>query len=130
MILASAIAWPAFADDARAERPNIHRSAHATVQVGKASWYGRRNAGRLTASGERFDPRAMTCAHRTLPMGSVIKVTDIATGRTVSLEVNDRGPFVRGRIVDLSQAAAEQLGMDDNGVVLVRIEVLSLASAT
>ncbi len=99
----------------------------ASVQVGKASWYGRRNSGRLTASGERFNPQAMTCAHRTLPLGSVVKVTDVATEKSVSLEVTDRGPYVKGRIVDLSEGAARKLGVGDKGVMVVRLEVVSTA---
>jgi len=95
------------------------------VQVGAASWYGRWHAGRLTATGERFNPQAMTCAHRTLPLGSVVKVTDLATGKNVSLAVNDRGPYVKGRIVDLSEGAARELGVGDRGVTLVRLEVIS-----
>jgi len=102
---------------------------HAAVQVGAASWYGRWHAGRLTASGERFNPQAMTCAHRTLPLGSVVKVTDMSTGRSVSLEVNDRGPYVRGRILDLSEGAARELGVENRGVLLVRIEVVGVAPA-
>jgi rare lipoprotein A len=103
----------------------LHQPARPTVQVGKASWYGRRNAGRLTANGERFNPEAMTCAHRTFPLGSVVKVTDIATGKNVSLEVNDRGPYVKGRIVDLSEGAARELGVGNKDLILVRVELIS-----
>jgi rare lipoprotein A len=68
----------------------------------------------------------MTCAHRTFPLGSVVKVTDIATGKNVSLEVNDRGPYVKGRIVDLSEGAARELGLGSKGLILVRVELISI----
>jgi rare lipoprotein A len=99
----------------------------AKPQVGTASHYGRGRAGRLTASGERFNPNAMTCAHRTLPLGSVVKVTDIATGKHVSVKVNDRGPFVRGRILDLSDRAARELGVGGRGLLHVTVEVTDAA---
>ena len=103
-----------------------------TTQEGIASWYGYGpyHPGRRTASGERFDPQAMTCAHRTLPMGSLVRVTEIATGNAVVVKVNDRGPFGKGRIVDLSEGAARELGIRQKGVTLVRLEVVRpLASA-
>jgi rare lipoprotein A len=101
-------------------------ATQSATQVGTASHYGRGRAGRLTASGERFDPEAMTCAHKTLPLGSVVKVTDIATGKHVSVKVNDRGPYVRGRIVDLSDKAARELGAGDKGLLHVSVEVTSI----
>jgi rare lipoprotein A len=107
---------------------SIHRRS-ATIQVGTASWYGRGHAGRITASGEPLDPRAMTCAHRSLPFGSVVRVTDIANGKHVSLRVNDRGPYVKGRIVDLSDGAARELGGSDKGLMIVRVEIVSIANA-
>jgi rare lipoprotein A (peptidoglycan hydrolase) len=97
--------------------------ADLKTQIGTASHYGRAHAGRMTASGERFNPEAMTCAHRTLPLGSVVKVTDIATGKQVSVKVNDRGPYIRGRILDLSERAARELGGGDHGLLHVSIEV-------
>jgi rare lipoprotein A len=96
-------------------------------QVGTASHYGPGRAGRLTASGERFNPNAMTCAHRTLPLGSVVKVTDIATGKHVSVKVNDRGPYIRGRILDLSDRAARELGVGGRGLLHVSVEVTDAA---
>jgi rare lipoprotein A len=127
ILLASMCTMPALAGPSHKSHIELHRPA--TVQVGKASWYGRWHAGRLTANGERFNPQAMTCAHRTLPLGSVVKVTDIATGRNVSLEVNDRGPYVKGRIIDLSEGAARELGVGDKGVTLVRLGVISTAQS-
>ena len=106
-----------------------HFESHhpAAVEVGIASWYGYGpwHPGRRTASGERLNPQAMTCAHRTLPLGSVVRVTDVRTGKDVVLEVNDRGPYGRGRIVDLSEGAARELGIRKKGVTLVRLEVVS-----
>jgi rare lipoprotein A len=91
------------------------------IQHGMASWYGR---GQGTASGERFDKRAMTAAHRSFPMNTRVRVTNQRNGRAVILRINDRGPFVRGRIIDVSEAAAEQLGMKEAGVVPVKVERL------
>ena len=123
ILLVSAAAIPAYAAPSNKEHIEAHRPAH--VQVGKASWYGRWHAGRLTANGERFNPQAMTCAHRSLPLGSVVRVTNVETGKDVALEVNDRGPYVKGRILDLSEGAARELGVGIKGLMLVRLEVLS-----
>ena len=94
------------------------------VQEGIASWYGGKHHGGPTASGERFNKHAMTAAHRTLPMGTRVRVTNKKNGRTVVVRINDRGPYGKGRIIDLSEAAARQLDMIDAGVVQVRVEVL------
>lgn len=91
-------------------------------QVGIASWYGSRHHGRRTASGERFDMRAMTAAHRTLPMDTVVRVTNLENDRTVMVRINDRGPYVPGRVIDLSSEAARALGMRRKGLARVRIE--------
>ncbi len=88
---------------------------------GMASFYGPGFAGRLTASGERFDPREFTAAHRTLPFGSCVRVVDVKTGKEVKVRVTDRGPHVPGRVIDLSKAAAEKLGIVDQGVAQVRL---------
>jgi rare lipoprotein A len=95
----------------------------ASDQTGLASYYGEKFRGRPTASGEIFDPDKMTAAHKTLEFGSVVKVTRLDTGRSVTVRVNDRGPFVEGRIIDLSTAAAKKLDMIAAGVVKVRVEV-------
>ncbi len=95
-------------------------------QEGRASWYGRRHQGHPTASGERYDMAALTCAHRTLPLGTRVLVTNLDNGRAVELRVNDRGPFVDGRILDLSYAAAERLGALGAGVVPVRVRVVAV----
>jgi rare lipoprotein A len=94
-------------------------------QTGDASWYGEPHHGRRTASGETFDMNERTAAHRTLPMGTRLLVTNLETGRTVVVRVNDRGPDVAGRIIDLSYAAARELDAVGDGVVRVRIRVLS-----
>ena len=92
-------------------------------EVGLASYYGREHDGRRTASGEIFDMNEMTAAHRTLPFGTRVRVTDLANGRQVTVRINDRGPFRRGRIVDLSYAAARKLGIVGRGVAKVRVAV-------
>ena len=94
----------------------------ASAQCGGASWYALHSR---TASGERMNPAAMTAAHRTLPFGSKIRVTNLRNKRSVVVTVNDRGPFVRGRIVDVSTGAAGVLGMKSSGVAPVRVELVS-----
>lgn len=89
-------------------------------EIGMAGWYGAELAGRRTANGERFDPSAMTAAHRTLPFGSHVEVTSVANGRNVVLRINDRGPYHDRRIIDLSRAAAQRLGISGVGRVRVR----------
>ncbi|MFL0604181.1 septal ring lytic transglycosylase RlpA family protein [Cylindrospermopsis raciborskii] len=91
---------------------------------GMASWYGYDWAGRKTANGERFNPEAMTAAHRSLPMGTKVRVTNTHNGRSVVVRINDRGPYIGGRVIDLSVGAARILGMVSSGVAAVRIEVL------
>ena len=94
------------------------------IQQGRVSWYGPGFHGRTTANGEIFDTHQLTMAHRSLPFGSEVRVTNLENGRSVVLRVNDRGPYVRGRIADLSRAAADELGFADDGVVKARIELL------
>lgn len=93
-------------------------------QVGVASYYGAEFHGRPTASGEIFDMNGFTCAHRTLPLGTIVRITNLENGKSIELKVNDRGPFVDGRIVDLSRGAAEKLGMIQLGTAIVKIEVV------
>jgi rare lipoprotein A len=92
------------------------------AERGLASYYARSLHGRRTASGARYDNRRMTCAHRTHPFGTVLRVTDVETGRSVVVKVNDRGPFAEGRVIDLSWAAARKLGMIERGLARVRVE--------
>lgn len=93
-------------------------------QVGLASWYGQFHHGLRTASGETFDMEELTAAHRTLPLGTHLRVTNLENGRTVRVRVNDRGPYIDGRVVDLSREAARVLDMVGRGVVPVRLDVV------
>lgn len=95
-------------------------------QRGVASWYGRKFHGRKTSNGEVYDMYAMSAAHKTLPMGTHVKVTHLGSGRLIIVRVNDRGPFVAGRIIDLSYAAAKQIGIVDSGTAMVKIEALGV----
>ena len=94
------------------------------AQTGKASWYGDAHHGRKTASGETFDMNALTAAHRTLPLGTRVLVTNLANGRSIEVRINDRGPVASDRIIDLSFAAARALGGIGAGVFRVRIAVV------
>jgi len=94
-------------------------------QTGEASWYGAQHQGKQTASGKIFDQARLTAAHRSLPFGSKIKVTNLANGKSVEVEITDRGPFAENRIIDLSQAAAKALEMIESGTATVRLELPS-----
>jgi rare lipoprotein A len=94
-------------------------------QTGRASWYGRAFHGRKTASGERFNMDALTAAHRTLPLGSYVRVTVPYSGKSIVVKINDRGPYVHGRVIDLSYEAAKLLGLQRTGVAHVKIEGLT-----
>ena len=98
--------------------------------TGMASWYGADFHNKKTASGEGYDMYTFTAAHRTLPIGTVVRVTDKSNGKSVMVCVTDRGPYVRGRIIDLSYAAAQQINMNDRGVGKVDLEVVSDPSGT
>lgn len=100
------------------------------MQVGLASWYGPGFHGNLTANGERFDMNALTAAHRTLPFNSYVRVTDLATGRSVIVRINDRGPYEAHRIIDLSARAARELGITTDGTARVRVELEDAGQAT
>ncbi|MBV9523651.1 MAG: septal ring lytic transglycosylase RlpA family protein [Alphaproteobacteria bacterium] len=99
--------------------------APSFTQEGLASWYGKAHEGHKTASGEPFDMHAMTAAHRSLPFDTILRVTDLDTGRMVKVRINDRGPYAAGRIIDLSAKAAGALGITEGGVGRVRIEVFA-----
>ena len=109
-----------------------HRGVETTVepvgkgwsQKGLASWYGKPYHGRRAASGEIYDMHELTAAHKTLPFGTRVRVTRRDTGQSVVVRINDRGPFVKGRIIDLSYAAAKKIGLDRDGVAPVRLEVV------
>jgi rare lipoprotein A len=107
-------------------RVNVAPGPPGTVQEGLASWYGIEEAGRATASGEIMDPERLTAAHRSLPFGSLVRVVALENGKSVEVIVNDRGPHVDGRIIDLSFAAAKAIDLVGPGVARVRISVLGL----
>jgi rare lipoprotein A (peptidoglycan hydrolase) len=98
------------------------------TQIVRASWYGQEFANRKTADGERFNPDALTAASRTLPLGSVVRVTNLKNGRSVYVRINDHGPYVRGRSLDLSRRAAQDIGMMNTGVARVKITPVSVPS--
>lgn len=100
-------------------------SADGYSEVGIASWYGPGFHGKLTANGERYNQKAMTAAHKTLPLPTLVKVENLENGRSVVVRVNDRGPYSKGRIIDLTEVAARRLGMIDKGTAKVRVSVLS-----
>jgi rare lipoprotein A len=112
-------------DSGRASRGSRARF----VEEGLASWYGMNRGkvvehGRLTASGRRYDQNAMTAAHKTLPLGSRVKVTNLDNGRTVVVVINDRGPYIEGRIIDMTLRGSRILGFKDAGTARVRVELL------
>ncbi len=115
---APAIALPAPAPALAAPR---HTSAGVSGSA-RASYQGEEEAGRITASGEPYDPRALTAASKTLPIGSRVVVTNPATGKSVTVRINDRGPHVRGRSLDLSKRAAEEIGIMEKGVARVQVK--------
>lgn len=102
---------------------HAQRASSVFVQHGVASWYGPGFHGRKTASGERFNQHELTAAHKKLPLGTKATVTNLRNGKTIEVEINDRGPYARGRILDLSKAAADRLGMKKAGTTQVRVEV-------
>lgn len=118
-----ASAPPAAAEAALARAKAAYR--RATIETGIASWYGPGFAGRPTASGEIFDPAAMTAAHPELPLGSEVVVVNLANGRQATLTINDRGPFIGDRVIDVSRAAAKALGFYYDGLAEVRVELIA-----
>jgi len=110
--------------------PSTGDTVIGTQQRGRISMYGNEFAGRKTASGEPFDPSALTMAHRTLPFGTRVRVTNLENQRSVEVVVNDRGPFVSGRIADLSEAAARRIGMIAKGVVEALLDILKPGKKT
>ncbi len=123
--IAVCMTGPAIAVSVPKDAPNtstVVKHSRIHTQIGKASWYGAKFHGRRTASGERFNMNALTCAHRTLPLGSWVRVTNMGNQKSVFLRVNDRGPVPVSRVLDLSYAAARKLGMVGAGLGRVRIE--------
>lgn len=136
---ACALCAPAIAADVVVRAEPLHRTANLTykvagkryypkkqierfLQTGKASWYGAKFHGRRTSSGERYDMHELTAAHPTLPIPSYARVTNLANGKSVVVRINDRGPFHSNRVMDVSKAAARQLGFLNHGTARVRIE--------
>jgi len=117
------ILWSAVGTIGIVQRITAAEPEHETQ--GYASWYAGKFQGRLTANGEVFDTNELTAAHRTLPFGTVVEVRHLGNDRTVEVRINDRGPFVEGRVIDLSRAAAEELRMTAQGVAPVRLRVLA-----
>jgi rare lipoprotein A len=118
------------ADEPAQVTPAVERTAKKAgstikkVLRGEASWYGPGFHGKKTASGEIFDQEKLTAAHKTLPLGTIAKVTNLENGNTVEVEITDRGPYVGQRIIDVSYAAADRLGFVESGIAPVRIELL------
>lgn len=103
---------------------STQRSSPDTGVSGQASWYGAYHHGKKTASGERFNQNALTAAHRSLAFGTRVKVTNTLNNKSVVVRINDRGPYSKGRIIDLSRAAAKKIDMIQRGVVPVQLQVL------
>ncbi|WP_243337844.1 septal ring lytic transglycosylase RlpA family protein [Anaeromyxobacter soli] len=122
--LAACTHAPRRSEPEESPRPSSAAPAGEEGEVGLASFYARKFHGRRTASGARYDMHAMTCAHPRAPFGARLKVTDLENGRSVVVTVTDRGPFKRGRVVDLSMAAARKLGIVDRGLARVRVEAV------
>src|SRR5216684_9082646 len=129
---AGAASGPNSSEAARITQPTaikaVSRQATKTkncpYEVGTASWYGEYFQGKETASGELFDMQALTAAHPTLPLGTFVRVTNLRNGRAVVVKVNDRGPIVAGRIIDLSYGAAQILEFEDHGLQKVRLDIV------
>lgn len=137
IILATAFAIPSLtAQNRPADPPSPPNKKNAVIvkeqgkkhwyQVGKASWYGPGFHGKETANGETFDRNDLTAAHRNLPMGSLVRVTNLTNGHQVTVRINDRGPVYRSRIIDLSEKAAKLLGLRSVGIQTVRLEVIAV----
>jgi rare lipoprotein A len=108
--------------------PEVVVRHHHLYEFGVASWYGKFFQGKTTASGVPYDENQLTCAHRTLPLGSVLRVTNLRNQRSVVVTVNDRGPVPEDRIIDLSHAAAQALGFSERGLAPVKVELIGPSS--
>jgi rare lipoprotein A len=124
-LLIVASSWGLGAIARPADRPAARRADSESraffVQTGRASYYGSKHDGRMTAEGIGFDHTGFTAAHRSLPFGTVVQITNLANGRTVKVRVSDRGPHIKSRVIDLSAAAAREIGMQRRGIARVRI---------
>ncbi len=114
--------------EVRGKTYHVNQSIKHYSKTGIASWYGPGFHGKKTASGEIYNQNAMTAAHKTLPLGSVVEVKNLRNGKTITVRINDRGPFKSGRIIDLSHKGAKKIGMLNDGVVKVRVTLVKLAN--
>ena len=121
MLMPMLLALPAAAQEVDSDDDAV---VETEVATGMASYYSREIAGNRTANGERCDPNDLTAAHRTLPFGSKVRVTNLSNGQSVVVRINDRGPFGRGRVIDISHAAAKEIGMHRSGTARVRLALL------
>ena len=126
MSLVAALVMEGCTSQAAVDRRVENAKKPAFEQLGKASWYGPGFHGMQTASGEIFNQDKLTAAHRSLPLGTEVEVTHVKNGKSVEVRINDRGPYVGGRIIDLSRAAAIEIGMKEQGLATVKIEADSL----
>jgi rare lipoprotein A len=104
--------------------PALYESKPVSVEIGKASYYGGRDIGKPTANGERYHATNCTAAHKKLPFNTMVRVTNLKNGKSVLVRINDRGPFIKGRVIDLTMIPARQIEMISDGIVPVKIEVL------
>jgi len=114
----------ALASKSQATQPPKPPAAHAKVETGQASFYSSKHHGQPTASGELYDETQLTAAHRTLPFGTRVRVTNLDNQRSAVFRINDRGPFIKGRVVDVSKRGAFELGFIQEGIAAVRVEVV------
>ena len=113
-------------EDSSVDYQKIIRDKKIPIKIGYASYYANSLEGRTTACGERYCKDKLTAAHKTLPFGTIVRVTRLSTGKQVIIVINDRGPYIKGRLIDLSFGAAKEIGMIKAGVTKVKIEVVSL----
>ena len=126
MLMPLLLTVSAAAQDAEITNDNVVEVDEETeIGGGMASYYGNELAGNRTASGERFDPGELTAAHRSLPFGSMVRVTNTSNGDSVIVRINDRGPFSHGRVIDVSHAAAREIGMHRSGTARVKLALLN-----
>ena len=124
LILALVLSMPLILHAKQTQRQSVHATKATQKMVGFASFYALKFNNKRTASGEKFNNNAMTAAHKSLPFGTKLKVTNLRNGLSVLVRVNDRGPYVKGRIIDLSKAAAKKIGIGRTGTARVKLEVI------
>ena len=124
LILASVLSMPLILQAKNIRHQPVHTAKSTPKMVGLASFYAAKFNNKRTASGEKFNNNAMTAAHKSLPFGTKLKVTNLRNGLSVLVRVNDRGPYVKGRIIDLSKAAAKKIGIGRTGTARVKLEVV------